>query len=937
MVVKTKNNVNAVQDVADQDRTCCICASEIKIWAIGKCEHPVCYICSSRMRVLNAKEEKSSKLCAICKTEMETVVFHTSMFRFDAINTDSLDRDEASGICFFNSDSRDKFEDLLKETAPILTKGKTFVAENFEELKLHMRRKHDLHHCEICKSHYLLFPRERKWYSRKDLATHKLKGDQDDKSHKGHPQCKFCKERFLDKDELYRHLMKVHHNCHICEAKTGVKEFFDTMNDMIKHFRKDHFFCEHPDCIDNPLTSVFANETDFKLHVANKHGGIDKRDIRIDVGISRNAGDSHAVDNQRELENEFEERRNQIAPDMENEEDFPTMGGKKKSGFTFHAAKSGLPQSNSMSSRVSQGTNRNVAHQNYRSLGANKNVSSAEEFPTLGGGNARAPVNPNWKAKAIQNNKPITRPNVIASTASKKKSKAAPAPKVTIPAQNSATAALYAASQGQTWSQEPDVFVEKTQIQLEAERKAQLAEERASQARKSNAPQRDHSQFPSLGGGGAQPAAFWGVPGASIPKSNQGKKKGKQKVLARPDILPGGTVAHKPSPAKSKAQAQTAPAFPQAQHVKKEQKRVESDVRRGEANSASDLAARCGGGYSGWSAPPETFQEKSLLEIEEERRRTQPKIKNQKAPKKEEFPTLGGSKPAAPAGFWGVPGAAIKKTPGAGKGKGSKKKPASMPAKEPAAQQPAKKQTVQLNNTPKAKKSVIYSAPEPVPEQQNASQIAQRMTGGYSGWSAPPTVFVEKSLLEIQEEERQNKLANGNSQNQSVNWSPKDDREFPSFGGNFAASVPAVSGFSSALAKQQKKVNKTVEKAEKPRVEPVFQASNESEFPAFETNHQICDNGVEESSEEESDSEVDMAAVNQRLRDAIASMSAKLQDRFKICSGKFRTGQISASDYVKEGSSIMGKKNFAKLIPDLLITLPDGKHKTALAAANRQM
>lgn len=112
-----------------------------------------------------------------------------------------------------------------------------------------MRRKHDLHHCEICKSHYLLFPRERKWYSRKDLATHKLKGDQDDKSHKGHPQCKFCKERFLDKDELYRHLMKVHHNCHICEAKTGVKEFFDTMNDLIKHFRKDHFFCEHPDCI----------------------------------------------------------------------------------------------------------------------------------------------------------------------------------------------------------------------------------------------------------------------------------------------------------------------------------------------------------------------------------------------------------------------------------------------------------------------------------------------------------------------------------------------------------------------------------------------------------------------------------------------------------------------------------------------------------------
>jgi len=143
-----------------------------------------------------------------------------------------------------------------------------------------------------------------------------------------------------------------------------------------------------------------------------------------------------------------------------------------------------------------------------------------------------------------------------------------------------------------------------------------------------------------------------------------------------------------------------------------------------------------------------------------------------------------------------------------------------------------------------------------------------------------------------------------------------------------------VSGFSSALAKQKKK-DKNVEKAEKPRVEPVFEASSEHEFPAFETNHQICDSG--ESSEEESDSEVDMAAVNQRLRDAIANLSAKLQDRFKICSGKFRTGQISADDYVKEGSSIMGKKAFVKLIPDLLATLPDGKHKNALAAANKQL
>ena len=179
----------------------------------------------------------------------------------------------------------------------------------------------------------------------------------------------------------------------------------------------------------------------------------------------------------------------------------------------------------------------------------------------------------------------------------------------------------------------------------------------------------------------------------------------------------------------------------------------------------------------GWSAPPETFQEKSLLEIEDERRRTHaPKVKNQRAPKLEEFPTLGGSKAAAPAGFWGVPGAATKKAPGSGKGKNAKKQPVPMPAKKAVIQQPAKKPTKETvqNQTPKTKKAVIYAAPEPVPETQNASQMAQRMTGGYSGWSAPPTVFVEKSLLEIQDEERRKKQSA--KQNSGPNWSPKDDR-----------------------------------------------------------------------------------------------------------------------------------------------------------------
>ena len=56
----------------------------ISVWAIGPCKHPVCYICSSRMRVLGRSEETKNE-CAICKQDMKNVVFHDSPFDFNSI------------------------------------------------------------------------------------------------------------------------------------------------------------------------------------------------------------------------------------------------------------------------------------------------------------------------------------------------------------------------------------------------------------------------------------------------------------------------------------------------------------------------------------------------------------------------------------------------------------------------------------------------------------------------------------------------------------------------------------------------------------------------------------------------------------------------------------------------------------------------------------
>ena len=80
-------------------------------------------------------------------------------------------------------------------------------------------------YCEICTENLKIFSAERRAYTRSELATHRRVGDANDKSHKGHPRCEYCELRFLDKDELFRHLRREHYFCHLCDAD-GTNLFF---------------------------------------------------------------------------------------------------------------------------------------------------------------------------------------------------------------------------------------------------------------------------------------------------------------------------------------------------------------------------------------------------------------------------------------------------------------------------------------------------------------------------------------------------------------------------------------------------------------------------------------------------------------------------------------------------------------------------------------
>lgn len=50
------------------ENTCVVCFKNVEIYSIGECDHPVCYECSTRMRVLCCQNE-----CPICRQDLQKV------------------------------------------------------------------------------------------------------------------------------------------------------------------------------------------------------------------------------------------------------------------------------------------------------------------------------------------------------------------------------------------------------------------------------------------------------------------------------------------------------------------------------------------------------------------------------------------------------------------------------------------------------------------------------------------------------------------------------------------------------------------------------------------------------------------------------------------------------------------------------------------------
>ncbi|KAI5651757.1 zinc finger, c3HC4 type (RING finger) domain-containing protein [Phthorimaea operculella] len=245
---------------SNDNNTCVVCFKNVEYYSIGECDHPVCFECSTRMRVLCLQNE-----CPICRQALSRVVFTDTVkpykeLRNQVFSDRLFERQFKIGFC--TETIKQAYEKLLENRCKLCDNIPPF--RTFNQLNDHVRKVHERFFCDLCVKHL-------KCYTRQELAHHRRKGDLDDTSHRGHPLCEFCEERFMDADELYRHLRKEHLYCHLCDAD-GRNLYYASHNALAHHFRTDHFLCEEGDCAGNHLTAVFRTEIDLKAHKATVHG-----------------------------------------------------------------------------------------------------------------------------------------------------------------------------------------------------------------------------------------------------------------------------------------------------------------------------------------------------------------------------------------------------------------------------------------------------------------------------------------------------------------------------------------------------------------------------------------------------------------------------------------------------------------------------------------
>lgn len=346
---------------SDPDADIChICAEKVKYYAITQCNNVSCHKCPLRRAALY-----QSNKCEFCRSEHDYVVIaSTSDKRFEEYNPviDIKATSKAYHMGFESTAIEKDTLSLLKQTCPVCH----VTLNNDAHFKDHVRDAHHKGVCNLCFSHKKQFPVERRLYSGKQLTDHNRKGlerEQREKGFTGHPECKFCQERFYDGDHLFKHMRDKHEKCHMCEKQQrGQAEaqprYFRDYDHLFSHFKEDHYVCSVQSCLDAKFVA-FDNDIDLKAHQLEQHPSLygssrSARNIEISFGDRESSrpgnrrrgfgGELSTIRQQEPVQQQQNNRQQQQAPVVVERSgpafsvsDFPELGGANQNGPGFSA------------------------------------------------------------------------------------------------------------------------------------------------------------------------------------------------------------------------------------------------------------------------------------------------------------------------------------------------------------------------------------------------------------------------------------------------------------------------------------------------------------------------------------------------------------------------------------------------------------------------
>ncbi|KAG0186272.1 hypothetical protein DFQ28_008084 [Apophysomyces sp. BC1034] len=269
--IKPQDPANKTDDDSEDEKDLCfICTEPMVTCAVSACDHRTCHLCALRLRALYG-----TRHCAYCKTEQATVIFTTDTEKaFAEYVIDHMFADKALDARFETKQIYQEALRILEYNCPV--SGCREVCENgWPDLKVHIKKSHDLLLCDLCTRHKKVFSHEHTLYTVDQLDKHHREGTkavkQDEAGFLGHPECQFCRMRFYGDDELFEHCRDKHEQCHIC-VRQGVRhEYYADYNRLESHFRRSHFLCLRSQCLEKKFV-VFESEIDMKAHEVEVHG-----------------------------------------------------------------------------------------------------------------------------------------------------------------------------------------------------------------------------------------------------------------------------------------------------------------------------------------------------------------------------------------------------------------------------------------------------------------------------------------------------------------------------------------------------------------------------------------------------------------------------------------------------------------------------------------